>query len=105
MSHFFLYVNITVDAERFSIQGSDDVNNGTRSRGTVVRIRRSRILEDGKIAIDRVGAAIKDRIVVKYVNEFGEEEAGAIALHTNCILVVLKIEFASRYISHECCTY
>jgi hypothetical protein len=26
--------------------------------------------------LDRVGNAIKDRIVVRYVNEFGEEEAG-----------------------------
>ena len=67
-----------MDAERVSIQGSDDVNSGTRSRGTVVRIRRSRILEDGKIAIDRVGSAIKDRIVVKYINDFGEEEAGTL---------------------------
>ena len=65
-----------VDADRVAIQGSDDVNSGTRSRGIVVRIRRSRILEDGKIALDRVGHSIKDRIVVRYVDAFGEEEAG-----------------------------
>lgn len=28
------------------------------------------------IIIDRVGSSIKDRIVVRYVNEFGEDEAG-----------------------------
>jgi ubiquitin-protein ligase E3 C len=42
----------------------------------VIRIRRSRVLEDGKLAFDKIGHNIKDRIVVRYVNDFGEEEAG-----------------------------
>lgn len=65
-----------VEANRVSIQGRDDVNSGQRSKGTVVRVRRKMILEDGMAAFDKVGASIKDRIVVRYVNEFGEEEAG-----------------------------
>jgi hypothetical protein len=27
-------------------------------------------------SVDRVGSSIKDRIVVRYVNDFGEDEAG-----------------------------
>ena len=65
-----------VEANRISIQGRDDVNSGQRSKGTIVRVRRKMILEDGMAAFDKVGASIKDRIVVRYVNEFGEEEAG-----------------------------
>jgi hypothetical protein len=26
--------------------------------------------------LERVGAAIKDRVVVRYVNDFGEDESG-----------------------------
>jgi len=64
-----------------TIQGSDDTSSifqqqHPRSRGTVVRVRRSMILEDGMTAFERVGNNIKDRIVVRYINEFGEEEAG-----------------------------
>jgi hypothetical protein len=40
-----------VDSERISIQGSDDVNLGQRSRGVVVRIRKQRILADGMDAL------------------------------------------------------
>ena len=60
--------------EKTLIQGTDDPHN--RSKGTIVRVRRSMIVEDGILAIDRVGSALKDRIVVRYVNNFGEEEAG-----------------------------
>jgi hypothetical protein len=67
-----------LDAERLHIQGSNDLLAGgpQRSRGVVVRIRKTRVLEDGMEAMARVGASIKDRVVVKYVNDFGEEEAG-----------------------------
>jgi ubiquitin-protein ligase E3 C len=34
------------------------------------------IVEDGIAAMDKVGNAIKDRIVIRYINNFGEEEAG-----------------------------
>eukprot|EP00602_Paraphysomonas_sp_CaronLab_P006417 CAMPEP_0185031244 /NCGR_PEP_ID=MMETSP1103-20130426/18610_1 /TAXON_ID=36769 /ORGANISM="Paraphysomonas bandaiensis, Strain Caron Lab Isolate" /LENGTH=1024 /DNA_ID=CAMNT_0027566705 /DNA_START=286 /DNA_END=3360 /DNA_ORIENTATION=- len=65
-----------LDMERRSIQGSDDINSGQRSRGTIVRVRRQRLLADGMDALDRIGNAIKDRIIVRYVNDFGEDEAG-----------------------------
>jgi len=65
-----------VAAERQAIQGSDDVNAGDRSRGTVVKVRRQRLLADGIAALERVGGAIKDRVVVRYVNDFGEDESG-----------------------------
>jgi hypothetical protein len=57
-----------VNTERLSIQ--------TDSRGNMIRIRRSRIFEDGKSAFDKIGHSMKDRIIVRYVNDFGEEEAG-----------------------------
>jgi ubiquitin-protein ligase E3 C len=60
--------------EKSIIQGTDDPHN--RSKGTIVRIRRSMIVEDGIAAMDKVGNAIKDRIVIRYINNFGEEEAG-----------------------------
>ena len=44
----------------------------------MVRVRRSHILYDGMAALDKVGADIKDRVVVRYLNNFGEEEAGTV---------------------------
>ena len=71
------YFRAVLDAERLAVQCSNDAFNGPqRSRGVIVRVRKARILEDGMEAMARVGANIKDRIVVKYVNDFGEEEAG-----------------------------
>jgi ubiquitin-protein ligase E3 C len=71
-----LHFRTVLDAERQSIQGSD-TDPLYRSRGTVVSIRRAMVLEDGMQSLARVGAAgIKDRIVVRYINEFGEEEKG-----------------------------
>lgn len=43
-----------IDSERISIQGSDDVNQGQRSRGVIVRIRRQRILADGMDALGKL---------------------------------------------------
>ena len=63
-----------VDHERMQIQGVDNTT-GIRARGNVIRVRRSRLLEDGKEALDKIGS-IKDRIVVRYVNEIGQEEIG-----------------------------
>lgn len=75
-----------VDREKLSIQGSNDHGMGLdvfqqaqsrpRSAGTVVRIRRSRVVEDGMAAVEKTGEKIKDRLVVRYVNDFGEEEMG-----------------------------
>jgi len=62
-----------LDAERLAIQGPED----NRVKGFVIKVRRSAILEDGMKALERVGAAgIKARIQVRYINQFGEEEAG-----------------------------
>jgi hypothetical protein len=48
-----------------------------RSRGVVIRVRRSRLVADGMAGLEgRVGAEIKDRVVVRYVNEQGQEELG-----------------------------
>lgn len=44
----------------------------------MVRVRRSHILYDGMAALDKVGTDIKDRVVVRYLNNFGEEEAGMV---------------------------
>lgn len=48
-----------------------------RSPGIVVRIRRSRIMEDGMAALNKSKCQdLKDRLVVRYINDFGEEEMG-----------------------------
>jgi hypothetical protein len=63
----------SLDAERLSMQGPED----NRAKGIVVRVRRAAILEDGMKAMEQVvGANIKGRIQVRYINAFGEEEAG-----------------------------
>lgn len=64
-----------IDNDKIAIQGTDDPH-GHRSRGTVVYIRRKHVLEDGINAFKKVGNNIKDRINVKYINHYGEEEAG-----------------------------
>ena len=74
-----------LDTERIRVQGGAAANNNMffreedvhaeRSRGTVVRIRHSNLLADGITAMSRInGADIKDRIAVRYVNDFGVEE-------------------------------
>jgi hypothetical protein len=64
-----LHFRSVVDLERRGIQGSD-TDPAYRSRGTQVRIRKSMVLEDGMNALDRFSAAaLKDRIVVQYINE------------------------------------
>lgn len=68
-----------VDTERVQMQGSlieDPFHPQPRSKGVMVRVRRSQMLLDGMAAFDKVGGSIKDRVVVKYLNDFGEEEAG-----------------------------
>ena len=71
-----VYFRTTVDAERRSVQGSD-TDPSFRSMGTSIRIRKNMLLEDGMNTLDHLSAAaLKDRIVVHYVNEFGEEEKG-----------------------------
>ena len=52
-------------------------SGGNRSQGFVVRIRRSRLVEDGINAFSKAKCRdLKDRLVVRYVNDFGEEEMG-----------------------------
>jgi hypothetical protein len=34
------------------------------------------VMEDGFKALEKIGPNIKDRVVVRYVNDFGEEEMG-----------------------------
>lgn len=42
----------------------------------IIRVRRRCILEDGMRWIEKIGGSIKKRIMVKYINEFNEEEIG-----------------------------
>ena len=63
-----------IDLERKNIQGVNDAT-GLRAKGKTIRIKRNRILEDGKLALEKIHS-IKDRITVVYINEFGEEEKG-----------------------------
>eukprot|EP01035_Chromulina_nebulosa_P020655 gene20655-26780_t len=69
-----------IDNEKDSIQGRLGYNSDNRSKGTIVTIRRRYVLEDGIKAfkeVDRKGArALKDRIVVRYINDNNEEEKG-----------------------------
>jgi len=76
-------VNRILEDEKSEIQGTavDALNpflqsQRPRSKGTVVSIHRARIIEDGIKGFEKVGSQIKDRIVVRYVNDFGEEEKG-----------------------------
>jgi hypothetical protein len=72
-----LFFRKELDNEKLRIQGSNDpMSTAPRSKGIVVRVRKARVLEDGMAALAKVGANIKDRIVIRYVNEFGEDEAG-----------------------------
>ncbi len=75
-----------VDNERYHIQhnGADSHNDYMNyylhgpnlSKGTVVQIRRNYLLHDGLQAFEKVGSKIKDRIVIRYINDNNEEEKG-----------------------------
>ena len=60
-------------------------------------------MEDGMKAMERVGSNIKDRIVVRYVNEFGEEEAGIDAggLFKDFLTDLSKRIFDPSYVSYK----
>ena len=64
-----------IDTEKIAIQGVD-AETGIRSRGHTITVRRTRLLEDGKEAMEKIGSNIKERIMVKYVNEYGQDESG-----------------------------
>jgi hypothetical protein len=63
-----------VDEEKQSVQGTDPHNS--RETGVRVRVRRTHILLDGMAAFEKAGGAIKNKIIVKYINSFGDEESG-----------------------------
>jgi hypothetical protein len=67
------YFREILDDERQQVQGSTDMF-AQRAPPVAIRVRRARILEDGMERLARVN--MKERIAVRYVNEFGEEEAG-----------------------------
>ena len=63
-----------VDEEKQSVQGTDMQNS--RETGVRVRVRRTHILLDGMAAFEKAGGAIKNKMIVKYINAFGDEESG-----------------------------
>ena len=63
-----------IDTEKLSIQGNDPQN--PRRSGVIVNIRRSHVLLDGMQAFEKVGNGIKDKIVIKYIDAFGQQESG-----------------------------
>lgn len=90
-----------MDGERVSVQGTNDPFTGApRSRGIPIKIRRARILEDGMTNFSRInGMQLKDRIMVRYVNEFGEDEAGIDAggLFKDFVTDISRIIFNPSY--------
>ena len=74
-----------LDEEKLSIQGAQfetfsllqiGQTPPPRSKGVIIRVRRACVVEDGMKGLDKIGNSIKDRVVVKYINDFGEEEIG-----------------------------
>jgi hypothetical protein len=69
-----------LDKERLDIQGGDEASGGWRSRGTGISVRRELLLEDGLRALESLArggsAALRDRVMVKFINAFGVEEVG-----------------------------
>jgi hypothetical protein len=81
-----------LDSERARIQGpaqgtgaqdllAQAMMQQTRSKGTIVRIHRHQILSDGMRAFAKLRdgqgeGSIRDRIVVRYIDDRGEEEKG-----------------------------
>lgn len=82
-----------VDNDRVTIQGTNDTSlmfwandSQFRSKGTILKIRRSRIVEDAIVGFKSLQPILKDstsflgtvrdRIVIRYINDFGEEEKG-----------------------------
>jgi hypothetical protein len=102
-----------VDEERLFVQGTDPHNS--RETGVRVRVRRTHILLDGMAAFEKAGGAIKNKIIVKYINAFGDEESGT--LHPipcfvfSCQVFPCRVVTASGclvslcWLSHGCTKY
>lgn len=66
-----------LDNERLSVQGSNDIMGPSRSRGKLLSIHRNRLLETSMASMSSLSPADwKDRLVIRYINAFGEAEAG-----------------------------
>jgi hypothetical protein len=59
-----------------TIGGCTELNRASVAILCSSQIRRSMVMEDGFKALEKIGSNIKDRVVVRYVNDFGEEEMG-----------------------------
>jgi hypothetical protein len=80
------YFRSELDRERLSIQGSNDnnlysmlglTNAGYRSKGTIITIHRERLLHDSMNSLLRLSSSQwKDRLVIRYIDSFGNEEKG-----------------------------
>ena len=78
-----------IDTEKLSIQGNDPQN--PRRSGVIVNVRRSHVLLDGMQAFEKVGNGIKDKIVVKYIDAFGQQESGmAVQYELSLYCCILK---------------
>jgi ubiquitin-protein ligase E3 C len=80
------YFRNEIDRERVQIQGSNDTNlmsglgifeSQFRSKGTIVTIHRDRLLHDAMQQMMKFSRLQwKDRIVIRYIDSFGNEEKG-----------------------------
>ncbi len=74
------FVRDELDRERVSVQGSQDpygFGGGFQTPGTIIRIRRGQVMVDGMRSLMTMSHdQWRDRIIVRYINELGMDEAG-----------------------------
>jgi hypothetical protein len=63
-----------VAADRARVQGPDLMHRNDDVLH--IRVRRRAIVEDGMRAVEKQGSTIRKRLLIKYVNDFNEEEIG-----------------------------
>jgi HECT-domain (ubiquitin-transferase) len=65
-----------IDLDRKAEQTTAHADYFSRGHGASVRIRRSHIIEDGFKSLSSIGARLKGRVLVSFVDEHGINEAG-----------------------------
>ena len=92
------------DEERLKVQGLEsniyDTNHTRNNDVVIVNIRRSNILLDGMTAFEKAGQGIKKKIVVKYIDAFGQQESGVFEYFCLFLFTLIHLHLLFYFLLH-----